>query len=111
MLENVESVSGLLIEADNEIVAATMAVRRATPRPIVVMLRHGPDIAAVAVRIVAAGADALVVAAPVKAAGGRDALAGWLLGPAAFPLILQSLLDVRSAVEAPIDRPRRHCIG
>jgi len=101
-LENVESVSGLLIEAEDDIVAATTAVRRATPRPIVALLQHGPDIAARAVRTVAADADALVVAAPVRAAGGPDALAGYLLGPAAFPLTLQALLDVRSVVEAPI---------
>lgn len=101
-LENVESVSGLLIEAEDDIVAATTAVRRATPRPIMALLRHSPDIATLAARTVAAGADALVVAAPPRAAGGEGTLMGYLLGPAAFPLTLQALLDVRSVVEAPI---------
>ena len=102
LLENVESIAGLLVDAEDSVVAATAAARRATPRPILAMLGHGPNLSALARETVVAGADALVVAAPVMAAGGREPLEGYLLGPAVFPLTLRALLDVRAAVEAPL---------
>jgi dihydroorotate dehydrogenase len=102
MLENVENVAGVLLIPEMRSVAAAAAVRQVTQRPILIMLEPGTDLPAVAQQTIAAGADALVVAAPVQAAGGPDLLEGWLLGPATLPLTLLALRAVRAVVAAPL---------
>lgn len=102
MLENVESISAFLLMPEQHGVAATTAARQATQRPLLVMLEAGADLQALAQQTVAAGADALVVGAPVQATGGAELLDGWLLGPAAFPLTLRAVSVVRAAIEVPL---------
>lgn len=102
MLENIESVSAILVMPEQHSVAATVAARQATQRPLLVMLDLDADLQTLAQRTVAAGADALVVGMPLQATGGDDMLDGWLLGPATFPLMLHGLNIVRTAVTAPL---------
>jgi dihydroorotate dehydrogenase len=101
MLENVESVSGLLLAPEVQAATATAAVRRVTQRPILVLLDPS-NLQPTAQQTVAAGADALVVAAPTEAAGGADLLEGYLLGPAALPLTLRALREARAVVGVPL---------
>ena len=93
-LESIEAVAGLLLQAEADPVAAAAAVRAQTPRPILVVLDYAPDLVRVAAAVVAAGADTLVVAAPPRGIGGDPPVAGYLLGPAVFPLTLRLLADV-----------------
>ncbi|HZG67654.1 MAG TPA: hypothetical protein VEZ12_12975, partial [Herpetosiphonaceae bacterium] len=101
MLENVESVSGLLLAPEVQAATTTAAVRRVTQRPILILLEL-LDLQPTAQQTVAAGADALVVAAPTEAAGGADLLEGYLLGPAALPLTLRALREARAVVDVPL---------
>ena len=101
MLEGVEGVSGLLVAAEDDLAIAVAATRRETPRPILALLQHTPDLASAAGAAVAAGADALVVAAPPRAAAGSTPIVdGYLLGPAVFPLTLRALVEL-GALEVP----------
>lgn len=102
MLENVESVSAILLMPEQRSVAATAAARQVTQRPLLVMLELGADLETLAPQIVVAGADALVVGAPLQATGGADPLDGWLLGPTGLPLMLRAVRSVRSVVDVPL---------
>ena len=101
VLETIETVSGLIVSTGDDQAAAVAAVRAQTLRPILAMLEHGPvlnDVAAV----VAAGADALIVAAPPRAVATSDPLVdGYLLGPAVFPLTLRALREISTTTDAP----------
>ncbi len=101
MLENVESISGLLIVPEVRAATATATVRRVTPRPVLVVLEPS-NLQSTAQQTVAAGADAVVVPAPIQAAGGADLLEGYLRGPAALPLTLRALREARAVVEVPL---------
>ena len=101
-LESVEVVSGLLIAAEDDLAVAVAAVRRNSLRPILALLQPGPNLVESARSAVASGADAVVVAAPPRAAAGPDPLVeGYLLGPAVFPLTLQALSELRAALDVP----------
>lgn len=103
MLEGVEGVAGLLISAEDDLVAAVTACRRETHRAILATFPFGGDLHQTAVDVVAAGADALVVMeAPLGASAGADSFEGYLLGPAIFPLALRAIAGVRAAVSVPI---------
>jgi dihydroorotate dehydrogenase len=103
MLESVEGVAGLLLNAEEEAARVVAFVRRQTPRPIIALLPSNGEIGVVGPEVAAAGADALVVAAaPRAAAGGAGAVEGYLLGPAVFPRTLQGILDLRRVTDVPI---------
>jgi dihydroorotate dehydrogenase (NAD+) catalytic subunit len=103
MLENVEGVAALLLTPEADIGQVVSLTRRETPRPLLVFLPSGSDLRAAAASAAASGADVLVVAAPPRtAAVANDPVEGFLLGPAAYPLTLQALLDLRSMLEIPV---------
>ena len=103
MLENVEGVAALLLTPEADIGQVVSLTRRETPRPLIVFLPSGSDLRAAAASAAASGADVLVVAAPPRtAAVADDPVEGFLLGPAAYPLTLQALLDLRSMLEIPV---------
>jgi dihydroorotate dehydrogenase (NAD+) catalytic subunit len=103
MLENIESVAGLLLTPEADIGQVVSVSRRETPRPLLALLPSGSDLRAAAASASGAGADVLVVAAPPRAAGiAGDPVEGFLLGPAVCPLTLQALLDLRSVIEIPV---------
>src|SRR5919199_1645146 len=102
MLENVEGVAALLLTPEADIGQVVSLTRHETPRPLLVFLPSGSDLRAAA-SAAATGADVLVVAAPPRtAAVADDPVEGFLLGPAAYPLTLQALLDLRSMLEIPV---------
>lgn len=81
------------------------AVRAATPLPLVVKLPgHAPDLVALALAAVAAGADAvaLIDGLPGAAPGPAGLLVGTLCGPALRPIALRAVAAVAAAVAAPI---------
>ena len=103
LLDNVEGVAGLLVYAEASTGDSVARVRRATQLPILAMLSHGSNLVSNASDSVAAGADALVVAAAPRAGSASDpAINGFLLGPATLPLMLGALGEVRAAVRAPL---------
>jgi hypothetical protein len=103
-LEPVEGIAGLLIEADEQpIDVVVAAVRAQTTLPLLILLPHDPDLAAIASDVVAAGADALVLCAyPSAAAAGDMLFEGVLVGPALAPLTLWALLQVKGTVDVPL---------
>jgi dihydroorotate dehydrogenase len=103
LLEGVEGVAGLLLNAEEEVARVVAFVRRQTPRPIIALLPAIDETGGAGPEVVAAGADALVVAAPPRAAAAAtDAVEGYLLGPSVFPRTLQGVLDLRRVTEVPI---------
>jgi dihydroorotate dehydrogenase len=102
MLENVESVAAILLMPEERPATATAFARQATQRPLLAMLEIGDDLQSVAQQVVAAGADALVIGAPVQATAGTELIEGWLLGPAALPLTLRALSSVRAVAGVPL---------
>ncbi len=101
-LENYD-IAGLLVVPEGDTLAAVRAARQATLRPLLTMLPHGETMLVTAQALEAAGADALVLSAPPRAAAYTDG--GWdgvLLGPAVFPLMLQALRDLGEKVDLPI---------
>jgi dihydroorotate dehydrogenase (NAD+) catalytic subunit len=103
MLENVEGVAALLLTPEADVGQVVLLTRRATPRPLIALLPSGSDLPASAASAAAAGADALIVAAPPRAARVvGDPVEGFLLGPAVYPLTLQALLDLRGTIAVPV---------
>src|SRR4051794_21449433 len=98
IMEGVEGVAALLLDAEGGAAPAVQAARAVTPRPIVAFVQPGPDIAQRARDLVAAGADALIVIAPPSGAA-NPSVVGALLGPAVFPLTVQALLTCREATD------------
>ncbi len=102
-LENVEGVAGLLLTPEADVAQVVSFTRRQTPRPLIALLSRDTNLQESALKTVAAGADAVVVAAPPRAAfGSLDPVEGYLLGPAVFPLMLQALLELRAVTEVPL---------
>ncbi len=103
MLDEVESIAGLVLIADGPVAVAMRAVRRQTHRPVLASLPLDADIGATAAEVVAAGADGLIVTQPPRGVGGSgEPVSGHLLGPAAFPLTYRCILEARGAVTVPI---------
>lgn len=102
-LEDIESIAGLVVAPESPAPQAIAAARRETQRPLLAALPHAVDLPRIAVECVGAGADALVVAQPPQGAAGLgERVSGHLLGPAAFPFVLQSVIDVMAVVTAPV---------
>ena len=99
-LEN-DDIAALLLIPEGDAVAAVRLVRTETLRPILVMLHPDEPLLAQAQAVVDAGADALVVSTPPQAAAATDGWDGFLIGPAALPLMLRALRDL-----AELDVPR-----
>jgi dihydroorotate dehydrogenase (NAD+) catalytic subunit len=94
-LENYD-IAGVLLEAEGDAVDALKVVRAETPRPILFLLQFEQASLATAQALASAGADALVVATPPRAAAPTgDGWDGFLIGPAVFPLVLQALRDLQ----------------
>ncbi|MBA3945253.1 MAG: dihydroorotate dehydrogenase [Herpetosiphonaceae bacterium] len=104
-LAGVEGLAGLVLEIEGLFSGRVVhAIRTRTLLPLLVTLPLVPDAAPLAQELVAAGADALCVAAAPHAAMLQDGsvLAGGLYGPAVMPLVLHQLSLVRSVVEVPL---------
>lgn len=104
-LEFVEGIAGLLLDVVESNVGRTVAdVRSQTPLPIVLLLPHAADLAAVANDAANAGADALVACAypPGVAVADHDLISGIIVGPTLAPVTLRSIQAVVDAVDVPV---------
>ncbi len=104
-LEGVEGLAGLVLEIDVPAIARVVqAIRTRTLLPLLVTLPLVSEAAPLAQEVVAAGADALCIAAAPQGSAlqGERVLAGELYGPAVVPLVLHQLALVRSVVEVPL---------
>lgn len=99
MLDELDSIAGLLIDAGDAIDAAVKAARSRSALPLLALLPTGD--ATLAQACVAAGADALVVAAYPHAASEYEhqAFEGSLIGPVLASRTLLALRQVVAAVE------------
>ncbi len=103
LLEPIESLSGLLLDAVSEqLPAAIAATRDQTQLPILALLP--PDLPGSAVDCVAAGADALVVQAYPRGGAIADGelYEGLIVGPALAPRTLLALHSARQLVDVPL---------
>ncbi len=104
-LETVEGVAGLvLLVRDLFVDQAVALVRGVTTLPLLQVLPFTPQIDEVAVAVVAAGADALVLCGypPAAAPSGDEIVSGLLVGPALAPWTLRALELVKHAVDVPL---------
>lgn len=107
-LETVEGVAALelnLLPLTDNAPACVAAARRGSPLPLLAKLPPLATLPALAAEVVAAGADALVIAGPPPAAVPRadgSLLHGWLCGPAIRPLALAHVAAVAAAVDVPV---------
>lgn len=108
-LEGVEGIAGLELSVHAETAAlATAAARSATQLPLLVKLPalDPQPLLGLAHEVVAAGADALTIAAPPRGlhldpiSGAQHE--GWLCGPALLPLTLQHVAAIASVVGVPV---------
>lgn len=110
-IEGVEGIAGLEMVLPPEAgraVAIVLAVRRATPLPLLAKLPLLETAALVmlANALAEAGADALTLFAPpigtqIDPVSGEQAT-GWLCGPAVLPLTLRALVEVAPQITLPI---------
>lgn len=109
-IERVEGIAGLELTFDaNEpsVAAKTVAtVRSLTLLPLLVKLPIHDGLAATARIVLDAGANAVTVAAPPRAAAlspqTGELLHGRLCGPAIRPLVLEAVAALRQSIDAPI---------
>jgi dihydroorotate dehydrogenase (NAD+) catalytic subunit len=109
-LEGIEGIAGLelnLAEHAERAARITAAVRLATQLPLLAKLPPaGRGLAEIARGVAAAGADALVLAAPPRGLAAHprsgEQLAGLLAGPAIRPLALALVAEVAAAIDIPI---------
>jgi dihydroorotate dehydrogenase (NAD+) catalytic subunit len=98
---------GLDVEASE---AATVLARAATELPLMAKLTAmAPDVRAIARAVVAAGADAISLSAPLPALAldsrGKPRLGttyGWISGPALKPQALRAVYEVAQVVRVPV---------
>lgn len=109
-IERVEGIAGLELSFTHSDAAALTktiaAVRAVTLLPLLVKLPLHDGLAATARAVLDAGANALTIAAPPRAAAPHphsgELLFGRLSGPALRPLVLAAIADLHSAIGAPI---------
>jgi dihydroorotate dehydrogenase (NAD+) catalytic subunit len=107
-LEEAEGLAGLeLLGQPEQLAPAIAAIRPLTLLPLIAKLpAHANNPAELARSAVAAGADALVVAAPQPAVWFHthtgERIDGWLCGPAWQPLALRLVAQVAAAVDVPV---------
>lgn len=107
-LEGVEGVAGVelnLAELPEQAARITAAARAATQLPILAKLPQHATTERLCAEVAAAGADALTLFAPPRAAladMSGSLVAGWLAGPAVRPLALAGIAELAAKVGVPL---------